>query len=143
MGDSITSEGKLKGWVTWFGRQIELDGVYLLYFPDKKREMTKKELDEYTTIKSWPEKLMWKGLLEADPAINPNVLKVKGRVLIEMAERGYIPMFDKYFDEASVARLIERGIPAAPTRRLSLMPVEGMKYFKEHSFMLNEKFRRR
>jgi hypothetical protein len=99
----------------WYGKVIHLDEKYLLYFADKKRDMTAKELEPYKRIKSWPEKLMWKELMQADPRINPNVTEVTGRQLIDVAGLGgFIPNFDKYFDT---------------TRRLTLVPAQGMEFF--------------
>lgn len=101
--------------VEWYGKTIMLNEKYLLYFSDKKREMTAKELEPYKRIKSWPEKLMWKELMQSDPRINPNVVEIEGRLLIDTAGLGgYIPNFDAYFDR---------------TRRLTLVPAQGMEFF--------------
>lgn len=148
MEGSGTKDFGKKGWVLWYGREVELDGKYYLYSPDKKREMTTKELEEYSKIISWPEKLKWKALFEQPPDINPHVLPCKGRVIIEMAEsQFYIPQFDKYFDERSISVLYQihkryydrfpQRLPKA-TRRLSLMPIEAISFFQDYSTMLNE-----
>jgi len=128
------------GWVNWLGREIELNGTYLLYFPDKKREMTKEQRAEYDKIMSWPEKLRWRGLVEMNPELNPNVIKVTGRVIIQMCEeQGYIPQFDEFFDDTDILRWlqansrIEKSKIPKPTRRLTLLPVEGYEWFKDSS----------
>ena len=149
MAGSNTKDYGKPGWVLWFGREIELDGKYYLYWPDKKREMTAKEREEYDIIMSWPEKLRWNELLTKSPEINPNVLPTLGRVLIELAEsQYYIPQFDKYFDKNSIKQLYEKNkqyydnypqrLPK-PTRRLSLMPIDGIDFYQEHSFILNDR----
>lgn len=105
--------------VEWYGRTIYLNERYLLYFSDQKREMTDKELKQYRDMKALPERLMWKEILQADPTLNPNVKPLTGRQLIDAANAtNFIPQFDQYFDT-----------PGKETRRLMLVPAEGMEFF--------------
>jgi len=146
---ATTKASNKKGGVWWFGREIELTGIYYLYFPDNVREMSQKEREEYDKMSSWPEKMKYQGLLQLSPDKNPNVLPVKGSPLIEMEDRDYIPQFDRFFDEVAIIKYLgrvrvddKRYIPK-PTKRLTLLPAEGMEFYRDHSFMLNDMFGKR
>jgi hypothetical protein len=78
----------------------------------------------YLEISQWPDtQLKHKEIAELHPEQNPNWIKITGRMLLEWGEMGYIPQFDKYFDK---------------TRRLTMLPVDGMEFYFEFSKMLNK-----
>ena len=103
----------------YFGRKIDLDEIYFLHFKDgKKREMTDKELQEYSNICSMPDRLKYDLLQKLDPSKNPNVTPVTGRELLNITAKGYIPQFDPQFNQ---------------NRKLCLMPAGAMDIFLKYS----------
>ena len=124
------------------------NGIYYVFYPDQKKEMTKKEREDYDYIQGMPDTLRYKMLAELDPSKDPNVLQVKGRVLIEFSERGWIPMFDVFFGDISIELWWKRnpqfhrnGKPK-PTRRLTFMPLEGYEFYREWSYFMNKRRRK-
>jgi hypothetical protein len=141
-----------KGWEDWFEHLIELEGIYFVYYPDEKPQFSKKEqkeFEKYTYIMQLPDTLRYKFLAEMPVQMDPNVLKVKGRVLIEYSERGYIPIFDAFFDNTSITKwcrnnwhLVRKFGRPKETRRLTFMPVEGYEFYREWSRQLRRRKRR-
>jgi len=111
--------------VEWYGHVIYLYEEYYVYFGDKKREMTEKQLERYNYINTvFPAgKPRWVQLAEMDPRDNPNVTPMLGWELIRLGEAGYIPIFDKFFSGKY------------ETRRLSMVSPDGMEYFLEQSLI--------
>lgn len=109
--------------VTWFGRSIDLNEIYYLYFPEKKREMTEKQLAEYKGYQALPDKLRIMSISKMNPANNPNILPVTGRELIDISKNNRaIPTFDQHF---------------ITNKKVTLFPAEAYDFFEEYSHKLN------
>ena len=126
--------------VEWYGRMIYLDEEYLVYFSDRKREMTEKQLERYKYIKNvFPAgKPQWVALGEMNPADNPNVTPMSGWELIRLGEAGYTPIFDKYFDYGDYMDEGEDDEYAKrpkPTHRITLLSPDGMEYFLDQALV--------
>lgn len=124
-------------WELFFNRKIYLDETYFVYFRDRQREMTAKELEPYRRIQGYPDRLRFKALAEMNPADNPNVTPMTGRQLLDEVRSGYIPQFDRFFDEDACAAEAAAGRlkweAPKPTRRLTLVPVQGLEWLLKNS----------
>jgi len=81
---------------------IEFDQTYALCYSGGKRDLPKKDMDEYNKILTLPlhlqaiEKNRMK--LWANPEKDPNVVPIKGVILLEyIRDLKIIPIFDNYF----------------------------------------------
>ena len=113
---------------------IYLNDWYNVFFSDKKREMTEKELEDYRTIQSYPAPLRAKMMVDMNykkPEKNPYIIRTKGRALMEWGEIGFVPQFDEFFDH-----------PEFPSNRLIMTPIDGIDFWMEYSKMLNKRRRR-
>lgn len=116
--------------VKWFGREIELEGVYYIYFSEQEKVMSDAQIENWNNIQAMPEKWRIREIAALNPDDNPHVIKVLGRALVEFSERGYMPQFDYYFDR-------EHPITKKPSRRLVLVPTGAM------AVMLEQRVRRK
>lgn len=108
--------------IRWFGRDIDLDDIYFVAYPDQKREMTERELMEYDQALALPDKIRYDIIAKLDPRKNPNYLPVAGRELLDIQARGYIPAFDSYFQTS---------------KRIMFFPARAMAdYYGKHSTTL-------
>lgn len=109
----------------WFGRIIYLSEMYFVLYSDRKRELSKSQLAAYKGIQDLPDQLKFRKLIEFNgkmPDFNPNINPMTGRELIEEAERGYIPVFDQFFDKS---------------HKVTLFPLDGFDFWFENSKFLN------
>ncbi len=105
----------------WFGREIECHEVYFVYFPDKKREMTAAQRENYDQARNFP---VYGPLFAAgvSPQDNPNVLPMTGMEMMEVASKnGYIPVFDQDFQKS---------------HRVTLMKGNAMDFYYRYSKIL-------
>jgi len=121
--------------VEWCGRKIHLEQEYYVYFPEPaiKRELTKKQMEDYRKLQALPDNLRMQFTSRMnfkDPAGNPNITPMLGRDMMDFALKwNLIPLFD-------VGQNFEI------ERRLTLTQTEAFDFFEEHSKMLNDKARR-
>jgi len=113
----------------WFNREICLDDIYFLYFPDKKNIIGEDELKskypDYYKARSMPGASGYVLAANLSPDKNPNVLTVTGRELLEIAgQNAYVPQFDVDFKTS---------------KKLTLMKASAMDFFIEHSKIYNKR----
>ena len=109
--------------VDFFGRKIYLNEFYYVYFAEQMAELDKARYRKYLDIMQLPGELKYRALSALKPEENPTIIHIKGRMLIEWSERGFLPQFDKDFET---------------TRKLVFCPVAGMEFWLERSFMLRK-----
>ena len=115
------------------GHDLYLDEFYYISYSDQKELLTqeeqKKRFGKYLSIMRWPDSsLKYRSIAELHPEENPNYIKITGRMILEWAEKGYIPLFDTYFKK---------------THRLIMVPVEAWEHFNKLSIMLRKRRKRK
>jgi len=106
----------------YFGKKIDLDETYFLFFPEKPREMSRQQREEYDRICKLPERFKRELLAKLSPKDNPNVVEVTGKQLIEITEKSKsIPYFCMNFEK---------------NKRLMLAPAEHIDFYVRHSKVL-------
>jgi hypothetical protein len=100
-----------------FGKYIDLDEFYMVYFSDDQRKLSKEDLEEYQRIQAMEHRFKYEMLANLPPQKNPHVLPVTGRELITLCRsKKLIPMMDAY-----------------EPRKVSLVPAPAMDFYFKYS----------
>ena len=94
---------------TFENKCIDSDGTYYAYFTDSKREMTAKDIERYKKIQTLPDRWRVEEMKKLSPEDNPNVMIINGRHIMEMVEKGFLPIYDKDFNRNHKLTFIHSG----------------------------------
>jgi hypothetical protein len=87
---------------------IYLDEIYYIAYAGGKRELTAKDQLQYNKISTLPFALQRKELSKISFDKNPNVIPIKGSVLMSLIkELNFIPFFDEYFKQSHLIKLTD------------------------------------
>ena len=85
---------------------IFFDETYFIAYTGGKRELPEKQKKEYNRLIRMPFEIKKKEMLKMPMENNPYLVPIKGIVLAEfIKERGFIPLFDKFFEHTKMIQL--------------------------------------
>lgn len=145
--------------VEWFGRIIWLDETYFVVFPppEKRKKLTKKQRETAEFYAHMPPGLAkWRSQAKINPRHNPNITAMKGWDVIALGEQGYIPQFDRDFDDRNTTDIMRAqkeqaemtarknikgfdrllsGERTVASRQLTLIPPGGAEFFLDRALL--------
>lgn len=88
---------------------VYLDETYYIAYAGGKRELPAKDQKEYNKIINLPPVLQRKELKNIPFEKNPNVVPIKGSMLMSFVrELNFVPFFDQFFSKSHLIKLTDR-----------------------------------
>jgi len=101
-------EDRIKDYIEVLGQRLKLEEKYYVYYVGKQK-LPKKDIEIFQALKRLPEKLARKEINKLPPEKNPDILPLTGYQICEhIFDKGYIPIFDKYFKKTRKLTLIKK-----------------------------------
>lgn len=108
--------------------RIYFNETYYLAYAGGKRELTAKDQKEYKKIQSLPFLLQRKELAKISFDKNPNVIPVRGDMLMSfIKELKFVPFFDSFFEQSHLLKLTDIVIYESIKRKTYETALQGGK----------------